>query len=56
MVSFAYLCLFSSDDVCNAQEPELVFVVGTAHFSDQSADDVVRVIEVRPDLPKAADL
>ncbi|KAK9901278.1 hypothetical protein WJX75_003832 [Coccomyxa subellipsoidea] len=32
------------------REPELVFVVGTAHFSDQSADDVVRVIEaVQPE-------
>lgn len=29
-----------------SQEPEYVFVVGTAHFSERSADDVERVIEV----------
>ena len=28
------------------QEPECIFVVGTAHFSEQSAEDVDRVIEV----------
>ena len=31
---------------CMLQEPEYVFVVGTAHFSEASADDVERVIEV----------
>ncbi|CAL5228667.1 g11840 [Coccomyxa viridis] len=32
------------------KEPEYVFVVGTAHFSEASADDVERVIEaVRPE-------
>ncbi len=37
---------------CMLQEPEYVFVVGTAHFSEASADDVERVIEVchRPTL------
>ena len=31
------------------QEPELVYLVGTAHVSQQSAEDVARVIEaVRP--------
>ncbi len=29
------------------REPELVFIVGTAHVSRQSALDVQRVIEVR---------
>ena len=35
------------------QEPEYVFVVGTAHFSEKSADDAERVIEVchRPTVP-----
>lgn len=28
------------------QEPECIFIVGTAHFSEQSAEDVARVIEV----------
>ena len=28
------------------EEPEYIFVVGTAHFSEQSAEDVDRVIEV----------
>ncbi|BDA45348.1 TraB domain-containing protein [Coccomyxa sp. Obi] len=32
------------------REPELLFVVGTAHFSEQSADDVRRVVEaVQPE-------
>lgn len=32
------------------QEPEMIYVLGTAHMSRQSATDVVKLIEVGADL------